>query len=746
MALAVLVLVAVIFAGLSGPEAPVSAQGGGRLAVSQSSPIAVTSDNRLVWVANWDNDTVSVIDVTNDANKKIAEIPVGREPQSVAISPDNRAVYVTNRVGGTVTVLNAQTGRTAGLIYVGVEPFGCALTADGRKLYVANFASSDVAVIDTTRNELIRTIPVPAKPFAIAIQTSGVSDKVYVTHFQAFLRPDSRTVVQKEGRDDGKEGRVTVISTASDTVIGTTVLNPVADVGFAAAGSVLDRVPATAGNRPTGAFPNLLESIAIKGNRVYVPNTASSPNGPVRFNVNVQSFLSVVDTINDQEVQTQTINMNRGVQFEAVGKKLFITTPIGIAFKRGANEGYVVSAATDRLVRVQLDTNGAPTINAPLNANDPGSIIRIAVGKNPRGICINSTDTRAYVMNFVSRDVSVVDIQTGSPRVNTEIARVSTAALPASGSLAAIVLRGKELFNSGIGPAGTQENALPPAGRLSDFGWGACYNCHPNGQADGVTWMFGDGPRQTISMESTFNHPQPPTCVLNAFGSPTLPSCDQRPLNWSAVRDEVQDFELNIRNVSGGQGLITDGLGVFNLTPTANTGRGADEDAITAYIAFGIRAPISPAQWQKRVGLGNPEFARSVFARANCQGCHGGTNWTRSRLDFTPPPAANEIVAAQLVRFLKPVGTFDPNAFNEIKPDLTVANGALGINIPSLIGVFNSAPYLHNGSAQTLDEVLENVVHRSAGTGGIDTLRNPFDRSELVRFLKTIDASTPPFN
>src|SRR6185503_8783930 len=33
---------------------------------------------------------------------------------------------------------------------------------------------------------------------------------------------------------------------------------------------------------------------------------------------------------------------------------------------------------------------------------------------------------------------------------------------------------------------------------------------------------------------------------------------DQRILNWSAVRDENQDFELNTRNVFGGRGLIDD--------------------------------------------------------------------------------------------------------------------------------------------------------------------------------------------
>jgi cytochrome c peroxidase len=98
------------------------------------------------------------------------------------------------------------------------------------------------------------------------------------------------------------------------------------------------------------------------------------------------------------------------------------------------------------------------------------------------------------------------------------------------------------------------------------------------------------------------------------------------------------------------------------------------------------------------------------------------------------------------------VGTFDPGLFadgvsNEIRAN-NVANvqarGADGFNVPSLISVFASAPYLHGGAALTLEEVLDNVTHRSAGTG-VDTLRNFADRKEVVRFLKSIDRKTTPF-
>ena len=47
--------------------------------------------------------------------------------------------------------------------------------------------------------------------------------------------------------------------------------------------------------------------------------------------------------------------------------------------------------------------------------------------------------------------------------------------------------------------------------------------------------------------------------------------------------------------------------------------------------------------------------------------------------------------------------------------------------------------------AQTLDEVMQNVSHRSTGTGGVDTLSSAADRAKLVKFLMSIDERTPIF-
>src|SRR5262249_36165971 len=184
---------------------------------------------------------------------------------------------------------------------VGTEPYGLALTPNGKKLYVSNSRSNSVSVIDTSTDVVIKTIfNVGPEPRGIAITNDGDSDDtdetVYVTQFLSLPIPG-----RADGRDDAKAGHVTVISSATDTVIGPVggiVINPIADTGFKAAGDALARIPpGTSFTFTTGAYPNQLNNIAIKGAFAYIPNVGASPNGPVRFDVNTHSLLSVANLL-----------------------------------------------------------------------------------------------------------------------------------------------------------------------------------------------------------------------------------------------------------------------------------------------------------------------------------------------------------------------------------------------------------------------------------------------------------------
>lgn len=713
---------------------------------TNSSPIAVTPDDQFVWVVNPDTDSVSILEVGNDVNKKVGEIKVGDEPNSIAISPNGNAAYVANTVNGSVSVIDTASRRIVRNIFVGTEPYALALTPNATKLYVANARSNDVSVIDTTTNQVVRTIPNIQEPRGLAITSDGDADdadeKVYVTQFNGVDRPG--TII---GADDYKEGRVDVISVLNDRIIKEIPLAPMADTGFKSKGSALAckikgaTDPTCTTNAPdnsfvTGAFPNSLNAVAIKGNRAYLPNNAASADGPVRFNVNVQSFLNVIDTTTDAEAVNQTINMNRGINFEAASeKKLFLGMPWHIAFEPNSNDGWVVAMAANILVKVSLDATGTPTINAPTQAGDAGNIVRIETGQKPIGIAINSGGTRGYVANEVSRDVTIVNLDT-----NAVVATVSSADLPTPGTLEATIQYGKGIFFSSgkvnlptLGP-------VIPVGRLSSEGWSGCVSCHALGLTDQVVWIFGTGPRRSVPLHATFNPHN---------------KADQKILNYSAIFDEIQDFENNIRGTSGGLGLITLADGVtpdptLNAFALPNEGRNASLDALKVFIQNGIRTPISPLRRVSPFSSDAKELAlgRQLFASAGCVTCHGGGGWSVARRDYAPPPNPADIVNGQVLRKLRPVGTFNANNVNEVRQNGVASLGADGYAPPSLLGAWALGPLLHNGSVITIDDIVDNLQHRRAGLRPFDRdpLNDADNRRALIKFLKSIDAATPPFN
>jgi hypothetical protein len=66
-----------------------------------------------------------------------------------------------------------------------------------------------------------------------------------------------------------------------------------------------------------------------------------------------------------------------------------------------------------------------------------------------------------------------------------------------------------------------------------------------------------------------------------------------------------------------------------------------------------------------------------------------------------------------------------------------------GLDTPSLLGVWATPPYLHDGSAATLEEVLtaRNPLDQHGTTSTLD----PSQLQALVAFLRELDGSEPPF-
>jgi YVTN family beta-propeller protein len=752
---------------------------------------------------------------------------VGDEPRSVAVDPNDQFAYVANAAGNSVTVIKILgTSPFAAVVEsrltTGAEPWDVVISPDGKRVYVANAGQDTLTVIraDVASPSVIDNIDLAGsacntgdanrhfQPRGLAVTLDNT--RLYVARFLSFTKAGGA-----QADDLGKEGVICRLDLNTSAVTGAGSVTAFTPVTLAAqdTGFRIDRDNDTVPD-PTFAYPNQLQSLVIRGNRVYAPNIAASPSGPLKFNVDTQAFVNVIGgATGASQTDLGALNLHLGARDPEPGRKrLFFSNPWAIAFttQSGAGNAYVVSAGSDLLVKLNVDASGVLTFTGDVSTtraidlNDPANPATsgASAGKNPQGIAIRDTgiQRKAYVMNYVSRNVSVVDLYS-----DQVVKVIPLTSLPPAGTQDEQLQVGKEMFFSSRGhfddPGGATASLDD---RLSSEGWQNCASCHFAGLTDGNIWAFAAGPRKSVPMNGTF--------------SPHNPD-DQRLLNYSAIFDEVQDFEINIRNVSGPgalaggaldphHGLLISDTGGINAAPAAvnafalpNAGRPQHAvrlpgsatawpalDALKEWARFGIRTPngaLTTAELTAGGGSATGGSAtgginvvdvvlgRRLFFQAGCQACHGGTKWSVSSKDFASPPAGAEIateagaagtVAAQfLPRFLSDIGSFNLNVPGQGNPITgTPAIGAPernerglnalgkdhngdgqgdGYNVPSLLGIWHVPPYYHNGACETLACVLDDPVHRAAG-GQSDPLSNAVNRNRLAEFLKTLDAGT----
>lgn len=101
-----------------------------------------------------------------------------RSPQAVVVSPDGKTVYAVDRTAGCVTILDAATRTRRGDIALKGKPAGLCLSPDGGTLYVAEHGAGTVAVIDTARRTVTGRLGVGRWPTAVALAPKA--NRLYV--------------------------------------------------------------------------------------------------------------------------------------------------------------------------------------------------------------------------------------------------------------------------------------------------------------------------------------------------------------------------------------------------------------------------------------------------------------------------------------------------------------------------------------------------------------------------------------
>jgi mono/diheme cytochrome c family protein len=309
------------------------------------------------------------------------------------------------------------------------------------------------------------------------------------------------------------------------------------------------------------------------------------------------------------------------------------------------------------------------------------------VGLGPQAVAFDGAGARLAVYNFLSRSLTFLDPSDILSGVGNNVEELGVTTVVADEALDATVLAGKRVFHDASDE------------RMTRDGYISCASCHLDGGHDGRTWDFtqaGEGLRNTITLRGRAGV---------AHGN----------VHWTANFDEIQDFENDIRGAFGGTGFLSEEDWTATSDPlgTPKAGRSPELDALAAYVATFTSVPASPHRAEDGGFTEAARRGRVVFVEADCHSCHGSDAFS----DFTRHD----------------VGTAGPGSGQGIGAPLV----GVGFETPTLRGVWSTPPYLHDGSAATLDDAL--LAH-----GEIPALE-PDARADLVAYLEQLDddASAP---
>lgn len=325
------------------------------------------------------------------------------------------------------------------------------------------------------------------------------------------------------------------------------------------------------------------------------------------------------------------------------------------------------------------------------NGAQAGSLLD--VGYAPSGLALSPDDRYLFVDAYLSRELVVYDVS-DFDTLPQPLARVP---LVATEPLSATELRGKQLFNDCLDM------------RLAKDSYIACAHCHLDGEADARTWDFterGEGLRNTISL-------------LGRGGEA------HGPIHWSANFDEVQDFEHDIRGAFGGTGLMNDAdfdVGTRDEPlGDAKAGISGDLDALAVYVASLDAFPRSPFRNGDGSLTVDAEAGRGLFESPalGCTNCHAGPRLTDSQWLSPGQPQLHD------------VGTLSAASGQRLGAALN------GLDTPTLHGLWNDGPYLHDGAASDLISVL--TTRNPSDAHGTTSQLSANELQQLVAYLLSLE-------
>ncbi len=585
-----------------------------------------------------------------------------------------------------------------------LSPIEMALSTDGRLLYVVCQDSDEVRVVSAVSGEFVKSIPVGHIPRGITVSSDG--SRLYVTNAWSDTVSviDTKTLEVVQTLPTGPEPSGIVVDSKRDALyVANRLSNDV---------SVIDLKTGQETKHLLAGRGASYLTLSPDGEQIFCTHVYPNPGA---FRSEPNSEITVIDTTSQTVVERKLLHNVAGV--------------FHVAISADGHLGVAAQLKPKNLIPLAHVAHGwAFTDSLTLFGQDVGGLVQIPLDELDRyyalpwGVAIAPDKSKIFLTSAGSQSVTVIDIRRllntvqarRKPFVNdlSAAAEYVSARIPVGRNPRGIALSpegnrlyvtnrlddtisiidtsvGKVISTIDLGGPKTVD-ALRRGERLfytADFafqGQFGCSNCHIDSTIDGLQWdLEPDGfGKDIVDNRSLENLAGTEPFKWNG-GNPDMPTeCGPR----------TEKFFF--RSQSFTQQQLTDLVTfVYALPYRPNRYRLPNGDLTRAQ----ERGKAIFERTKSKNGQAIPETNQCTY-------CHSGPKYTNQKqID---------------------VGSGKPTDRSPV------------IDVPQLSNVAYSAPYLHDGSARSLEEIW--TVFNPKDTHGVTNDLTKDELNDLVEYLKTL--------
>jgi YVTN family beta-propeller protein len=552
------------------------------------------------------------------------------------------------------------------------DAWGLSVTPDGRRAVVTSAFASEVSVIDLESQKIVASLPVAREPRGIAITKDGKT--AFVSHLVGTA------LTKITGLDAAPTAASLPLQPAPTHVpFGT-------ELGASLAYSVV-----LAPDEKTLFLPR--HALGAEGIGAWwgVPTVdamdvaTEKPVAPLRKPGMISARIAGDGMLRPPADWTASPG-------QAPGPRPELLQPRAAVYRKKTDTLLIASEGWDTLAEVDARTLDPATFVVRTfdlaGAYDAFGHHPVRGGA-PTGVVLAEDENTAFVFCRTTFDVARIDLETG----NVQWLHLADDGLPADAA------RGRRLFTN------ARSSAL--SGGLG------CAGCHPEGRDDGYVWREGD-----LSMEGAGNQRfvgSRANVKLNDGWRKELPRPDLYPRQTPLIAGRLRapgpygwhaESKTLVDRLVAGASLHRESWR-FGSGVDPSAGEDVTKiDALFDYLLSGLLPPPTLA----RELTAQEQKGKALFEspQTACATCHAPASGFTDRVAYP-------------LRALPTRLTFETESNQSFKT-------------PSLWFIAGTAPYFHDGSAATLEELVRNNKNRMGATEQLTV----DEKDALIAYLRTL--------